>query len=121
MGQDLFHAGLESFNARDFFAAHEHWEDWWRGTTGETRNFVQGLVPAAVGRHHYSTGNVRGARSVLARGLRNMRSAPAPATGTDLQGLRDLLEQWLAALNAGAPLPPIPRLEPLPPDGKIAH
>jgi dTDP-4-amino-4,6-dideoxygalactose transaminase len=112
VGHDHFHAGLESFNAGDFFAAHEHWEDLWRETADDTRGFVQGLVQAAVGLHHYSTGNLTGARSVLRRGLRNMAHGRPPELGTDFSGLRAALNRWLAALETGATLPPFPRLEP---------
>jgi hypothetical protein len=57
-------AGILFFNQRDFFAAHEVWEDLWADTPGPERRFFQGLIQAAVGLYHFGNGNVRGARKL---------------------------------------------------------
>lgn len=109
MAQSLFDAGRERFNAGDYFAAHELWEDLWRETHGTSRAFVQGMVQVAVGLHHHSTGNVLGARSVLARGLRNMTRAAEPEFGCDFARWRSGLEQVLRSISGGGP-PRVPKL-----------
>ena len=58
--------GIRSFNARDFFEAHEAWEAVWKRTTGERRLFYKGLIHAAVALHHFGNGNLHGARKVFA-------------------------------------------------------
>ena len=45
MGYDpRYLKGIDFFNAREFFDAHETWEELWHGTHGEPRNFIQGLI-----------------------------------------------------------------------------
>jgi hypothetical protein len=110
MGYELFDSGRERFNAGDFFAAHELWEDLWRETRGPARTFIQGMVQVAVGLHHHSTGNVTGARSVLARGLRNMARAQALDFECDFAQWQAELQQFLKALEQDLAPPLFPRL-----------
>jgi hypothetical protein len=58
---DRYLAGILFFNARDFFDAHEVWEDLWMNCAGPPRRFYQGLIQAAVALYHFSYGNLRGA------------------------------------------------------------
>jgi hypothetical protein len=85
---DLFEQGIESFNSARWFEAHEHWEDLWRETGSESRLFCQGLVQAAVGLHHLSNGNRRGARRVIERAIGNLAGYPRHYQGIDLDRLR---------------------------------
>src|SRR5262245_57419384 len=50
-------AGVLFFNRRDFFEAHEVWEDLWQECTGPERKFVQALIQAAVALYHFGNGN----------------------------------------------------------------
>ena len=36
--------GVEHFNKRAFYDAHEVWEDLWNDSQGEDNSFVQGLI-----------------------------------------------------------------------------
>jgi predicted metal-dependent hydrolase len=58
---------LDSFEAGDFFAAHEILEEYWVTYRGDDRDFYRGLIQAAVALHHASTGNAVGAAGVGAR------------------------------------------------------
>ena len=53
-------AGILFFNTRDFFEAHDVWEELWADCRGPEQRFYQGLIQAAVGLFHYGGGNVRG-------------------------------------------------------------
>jgi predicted metal-dependent hydrolase len=53
--------GILFFNDRDFFQAHEVWEDLWMDSTGPERRFYQALIQAAVALYHFGNGNLRGA------------------------------------------------------------
>jgi len=102
---------MELFNAGSFFDAHEALEDVWRELQGEEKDFLQAVIQAAVGLHHYSTGNVAGARSLLARSSRKLAVYPSGYCGIELDGLRIALDKWNSSLaNGGAP-PALPRLE----------
>jgi len=56
--------GIAYFNECEFFEAHEVWEDLWADNQGPSRKFYQGLIQAAVCLHHFSNGNIRGARKL---------------------------------------------------------
>jgi hypothetical protein len=95
-----FARGIELFNHAHFFDAHEVLEDLWRPIPREAplRRHVQGMVQLAVAFHHESTGNYVGARSVLARALRNLNGAENSFPGLDLDQLHADLELWLRFL-----------------------
>lgn len=57
-------AGIEHFNACDFFEAHEVWEELWADYSGPSRKFYQGLIQVAVCLHHFGNGNIRGAKKL---------------------------------------------------------
>ena len=103
--------GIQLFNAGSFFDAHEVLEDVWRELHGPEKACLQAVIQAAVGLHHYSTGNLAGARSLLARSSRTLERYPGAYCGLALDSLRLSLGQWNAALaNGGAP-PALPHLE----------
>jgi predicted metal-dependent hydrolase len=63
LGQDpRYIKGIELFNAREFFDAHEVWEELWHETHGEPRNFIQGLIQVATALHHFQNSNLKGAK-----------------------------------------------------------
>jgi len=109
--EGLYLRGIELFNRGEFYAAHEVLEDVWRPTSGAERLFLQGLIQVAVALHHHSTGNLAGARSLLARASRNLREFPETYLGIKLAGFRESLVDWRIALENNSPLPAFPRLE----------
>lgn len=56
--------GVELFNARQFFEAHEAWEAIWLELTTPERTFYQGLIQAAAAFVKVETGSRRGALSL---------------------------------------------------------
>lgn len=74
---DLLEDGINFFNARRYFEAHEAWEDLWRQTRGPLRLFYQALVQAAVGMHHLSRDNREGAQAQLAKSIGKLEQYPA--------------------------------------------
>ena len=68
--------GIRAFNDKDFFAAHEIWEDLWNDCPAEERRFYQGLIQAAVALHHWGNGNWRGARRLFFTGRQYMLRYP---------------------------------------------
>jgi dTDP-4-amino-4,6-dideoxygalactose transaminase len=107
-----FQHGIELFNAGSFFDAHEVLEDVWRELQGDEKDFLQAVIQTAVGLHHHSTGNIAGARSLLARASRKLADYPDGYCGLALDGLRLSLEEWKASLADGAAPPAPPYLQP---------
>jgi dTDP-4-amino-4,6-dideoxygalactose transaminase len=104
--------GIALFNAGSFFDAHEVLEDVWRELSGPEKDFLQAVIQVAVGLHHYSTGNLVGARSLLARSSRKLADYPAAYCGIAVDLLRRSLDEWMPALADGAAPPPLTRLQP---------
>jgi len=94
-----FQHGIWLFNEGHFFDAHEVLEDVWRAEAGARRGFLQALVQAAVGLHHYSTGNLIGARSVLERSARNLEPYGEHCGGVAAGALRRELLAFRAQLH----------------------
>ena len=105
-----FDLGLRLFNDADFFEAHEVWEDVWRAAPQEEKKFLLVLIQIAVGLHHHSTGNQIGARSLLARGSRNLAGYPADFAAIDVSALLRAVTSWQEALADGASLPRLPQI-----------
>ena len=61
----LFQEGLSHYRSKDYFEAHESWEDLWSDYYLEDRKFVQGLIQLAVSFVHLGNGNMNGAKSLL--------------------------------------------------------
>lgn len=76
-------AGILFFNARDFFEAHEVWEDLWADSHGAERRFYQGLIQAAVGLFHFGGGNLGGAVKLYRSSYDYMRTCGSPFLGLD--------------------------------------
>jgi hypothetical protein len=101
-------AGIAQFNDRLFFECHDTLEEVWSGVRGPSRDFVQGLIQAAVGFYHLGNGNRTGGVTLLRRSLARLERCPAGYAGVRVEPLRYGIGEWLAALESGAPLPPRP-------------
>jgi hypothetical protein len=103
------HRGLEHFRARDYFAAHDDWEEVWQELRGQRRMFWQAMIQLVVGAYHYTNGNLRGCKGQWQKALQKCDEllhredglAPAPITR-----LREMLCEGLAIAERGDnPLP----------------
>jgi predicted metal-dependent hydrolase len=106
----LYQKGLQAFNSRHFYDAHEHWEEVWLKTPNPEKMFLQGLIQVAAAFHHYSRSNLQGTRNLLLAGLLKLDRFPGIHGGLEIEALRGAVREWLAALNTGE----IPASEKLP-------
>ncbi|HWR71812.1 MAG TPA: DUF309 domain-containing protein [Nitrospirota bacterium] len=73
--QEALDRGINLFNERRFFEAHEEWEQECRlMTTGEEKTFFQGLIYAAAAFLHYQRHECAGAKELLNRSLSSLRA-----------------------------------------------
>ena len=94
-------AGIVCFNRRDFFEAHEVWENLWLDeNVGTDRRFVQGLIQAAVGLFHFGNGNRRGAVKLYGTAKNYMAAYPSPYLGLDHGAFWYDMERCFADLHA---------------------
>jgi hypothetical protein len=111
---------IELFNAHDWYAAHDAFEELWHEALGGKRKLLQGIIQLAVAEHHLNNGNQRGALLLMAEGVNHLQACLALDSGLDLQLLRATASLRLAALQADQNLAdlPLPRLERIDP-GKV--
>jgi uncharacterized protein len=112
-GCDLWAEGLALFNAGRFFECHEAWEEVWKCAGGPEKLFYQGIIQAAAAILHAERGNLRGAASTFRKARAKLDPLPAAYLGIALGEFRAALEKFFAAVCAGGPLLPRPRLRKL--------
>src|SRR5262245_48264546 len=96
-------AGVQLFNAGDFFEAHEVWEDLWSYSHGEERKFYQGLIQAAVGLCHFHNGNLGGAVKLYRSSRDYMRDCGERFLGLDVADFWRRMEACYAPLLGPSP------------------
>lgn len=88
--------GIRVFNERDYFEAHEIWEDLWQECGPEYRRFYQALIQAAVALYHWRNGNWRGARRLFQSGRNYMAAYPDSTLGLATSRFWQQMETALA-------------------------
>jgi hypothetical protein len=89
-----FEEGRELFNARQFFEAHEAWEQAWLVEEGPTRRLLQGLIQIAAGFHKAGTGVAGGCVRLIEAGLDKLPAgSPDPALEAFSGAVRDSLAE----------------------------
>lgn len=99
-------AGIVLFNRRDYFAAHEVWEDLWNDCPAADRRFHQSLIQAAVALYHWSRGNAAGARRLFHSARGYMAPYRPGHFGLDVAAFWAEMEWALAGALADPPGPP---------------
>jgi hypothetical protein len=74
------------------------------------------MVQVAISLHHFSTGNLVGAQSVLKKSRANLAEFPASFCGVDLAELQSQLDSWQSAMAKGGPYPPQVHVQYTPPE-----
>ncbi len=103
--ENKFADGIALLNTGKYYQAHDVLEEVWREVHGWNKPFYQGMVQIAISMHHFSTGNLAGAKSVLRKARTNLGEYPASFCGIELAELRAQLDSWQQAMDSGAPTP----------------
>ena len=102
-----FREGVELFNRRDFYKAHDPWESLWLERFGEEKDFIQGLILTTVALHHYSRGNLRGARSRYRLSVDKLEKYPDAYWGVNLKNFRRRMSGAMHRLLTETDPPPL--------------
>tara|TARA_B100000401_G_scaffold408978_1_gene326140 strand:- start:335 stop:706 length:372 start_codon:yes stop_codon:yes gene_type:complete len=62
---DLYNSGLNSFKNKQFYEAHEFWEELWIDYKLTDPKFIQGLIQLSVAYFHITNLNKKGAISLF--------------------------------------------------------
>ena len=85
--KNKFKDGVNLFNKRKFFEAHEIWEQLWLNAK-EEKKFLQGLIFIAGGYYHYQNKNIKGAELFLERGYELLLKYPNKYFDIDVKKLK---------------------------------
>jgi sugar phosphate isomerase/epimerase/predicted metal-dependent hydrolase len=95
--------GIDLFNQRRFFEAHEEIEAEWHAERGPVRRLYQGILQIGVGYYHALNGNHRGAVLLLSDGIEKTASFAPRALGIELDPLLATSREALAQIIALGP------------------
>jgi len=116
-------AGIDLYNAGEFHAAHDAWEELWMGPVGpDEKLFLQAMIQSAVAFHHLQIGRPGAARQMYSRAKEKFaRLNQRVFMSLDLEDYQTQLDQALAwLLKVADPrgvkqpsiAPPVIRLQP---------
>lgn len=97
---ELISRGIWEFNEGKFFEAHDSLEEIWQGYRGPDREFLQGLIHAAVALYHLEHRNLRGARSQFSKACSKMTAYRPEHWGLSVDLLFASLQRHLGVLEA---------------------
>ena len=98
-------AGLVRFEAGEFHAAHDAWEEGWRTAQGAERHLLQALVQLAAAFHQWARRKPAGAATLFGRARAHLLSIPSTLLGVEVSELELELELE-PELEPEPPLPP---------------
>ena len=94
--------GLDEFNRREFYDAHETLEDYWRMLHSDEKELVQSIIQAAVGYYHFGRGNRVGARKLLVRAVTRAESVAENTLGINTAPYLESIKKSLQAVESDA-------------------
>ena len=116
-------AGIDLYNAGEFHAAHDAWEDRWMGEVGQQEKlFLQAMIQSAVAFHHLEIGRPGAARQMHKRAKEKFARLGTKVFMSldlvDYQAQLDLALSWLWTVvdprTLTPPNFPVPRIKLLP-------
>ena len=86
--EQLFFDGLRAYVEKNFFEAHELWEELWSEYYLVDRTLIQGLIQLAVSFVHLGNGNLNGAKSLLNKSADKFSSFSGVHRGINIDNLK---------------------------------
>ena len=75
--------GVDLFNRKEFWHAHESWEELWLEAGTDLHQYLQGLIQLAAAYHHVKRGTTRGAVRLFDAALKRLEAFPPVHCGID--------------------------------------
>lgn len=96
-------AGIDLYNAGEYHAAHDAWEERWMGPVGpEEKLFLQAMIQSAVAFHHLQIGRPGAARRMYLRATEKFARLNQPVFMSldlaDYQAQLDRALSWLMSV-----------------------
>lgn len=105
------------FNKRQWYAAHDLFEELWHESHGSIRSMLQGIIQLSVAEFHLENSNIRGSILLMAEGLNHLKCLGPLDVSLDLEALIQCASSRLSCLQANEkmldiPIPFLSRLAP---------
>jgi hypothetical protein len=101
--------GIALFNCREFYHAHEEWEELWKHHSGAGRDFYKGIIQIAVAFLHWQRANPKGAIKMWKSGSAYLVKFKSPHMGIELDSwlgkVDSLFSPWAEHWTSGNPFP----------------
>ena len=94
----LFQKGIKAFNERNFYDAHEYWEELWLDYKLDDSKFIQGLIQLAVSYYHLFNNNLNGAKSMIKKCLGKLENFDK-SWGIDVNDLKKQVQDVQNHIN----------------------
>lgn len=91
--------GISHFNNRSFFEAHEYFENAWRETQGQEREFYRALLQISGGYYRLTQANTSGARKFFSRALNWLALFPDFFQGMQTSAIIENVQTLLIAIS----------------------
>ena len=98
---EIFQKGRQAFNQQNFYEAHEYFEEAWRRTPGEAREFFRAFIHLSGGFYRLTQDRPEAARKFFIHAHKWLGIFPDSHLGYDVNKLKQTLGQLIEALDRG--------------------
>ena len=95
-----FQQAINLFNNKEWYLAHDAFEEIWHNTNGRERITIQAILQIAVAEVHLTNGNTKGATILYGEGLGRLKNNILVNLGLDIVKLVDFVEMKLKVLQS---------------------
>ena len=95
----IFLKGIDSFNDKSFYDAHESWELLWTEYALKDALFVQGLIQLSVAFFHITNLNLIGSKNLFNKCLPKLKKFPSNHRDLNLSDIIDSAEESLKMVS----------------------
>jgi len=96
----IFLKGVDSFNNKSFYDAHESWELLWSEYALQDALFVQGLIQLSVAFFHITNLNLIGSKNLFNKCLPKLKKFPSNHRDLNLSDIIDSAEESLKMVSS---------------------
>ena len=98
--ETIFLKGINSFNDKSFYDAHESWELLWTEYALQDALFVQGLIQLSVAFFHITNLNLIGSKNLFNKCLPKLKKFPSDHRDLNLSDIIDSAEESLKMVSS---------------------
>ena len=96
----IFLKGVDSFNNKSFYDAHESWELLWTEYALQDALFIQGLIQLSVAFFHITNLNLIGSKNLFNKCLPKLKKFPSNHRDLNLSDIIDSAEESLKMVSS---------------------